>query len=213
MIVYARAASESNAWELVALDLTRDEERTVGTPWHADEAPQLSMSGDLVVYDRGNRMKAIDWRTGAPVALPQQEIGLTILQSYGRGGYLTAPERGVPIRIWHLRGLPDGNLVGTFPDDGDGRVRMSPDGRFLMTGGNGSVTVYDVASEKATPSQLTGSVCDYGWTPDGHVVGAQGSHVAVCDPGDGSCSDVGELGKERLSLAVGAFDTDPLTGG
>ena len=212
VIVYARPSSERNAWELVALDLASDQERTVGTPWLDNEAPELSMSGDLVVYTRGDRMKAIDWRTGTAVALPQQEIGLTIMQSYGRGGYLTAPG-GVPIRIWHLRGLPDGNLLGTFPERGAGRVRMSPDGRYLMTGGNGSVTVYDVASGKATPLQLTGSVRDYGWTPDGHVVGPQGSHVAVCDPGDGTCSDVGELGSEGLSLARGTFAFDPTTGG
>ena len=212
VIVYARAASDPHTWELVARDLANDQERTVGTPWHANDAPELSMSGDLVVYVRGNRMQAIDWRTGYPVALPQQEIGMTIMQSYGRGGYLTAPEQGKPTRIWHLRGLPDGNVLGTFPDGGDGLVRMSPDGRFLMTGGHGSVTVYDVASQKATPLELTGSVSDYGWTPDGHVVGAQGSHVAVCDPGDGSCSDVGNVGSERLSLAVGAFDSDPMAG-
>ena len=216
--VYARATSEPDTWELVALDLASGEERTVGTPWQANQAPQLSMSGDLVVYVADQHMVTIDWRTGEPgrlTGLP--EIGMTTMQSFGHGGYLTAPEPDPdhpgPTSIWHLRGLPEGNLLGTFPDHGDGRVQMSPDGRFVMTGGNGSVTVYDVDSEKATPLKLTGSVNDFGWTPDGQVVGAQGSHVVVCEPSDGSCSDVGDLGGERLSLAHGAFDTDPMAGG
>ncbi|WP_180933880.1 hypothetical protein [Nocardioides ungokensis] len=90
---------------------------------------------------------------------------------------------------------------------------MSPDGRFVMTGGNGSVTVYATGSEKATPLELAGSVSDYGWTPDGHVVGAKASHVEVCDPTDGSCENVGELDGDRLEVARGAFDTDPMAGG
>lgn len=216
VIVYARAASEPGTWELVALDLVSGKERTVGTPWQANDAPQLSRSGDLVVYVRGNRMATINWRTGASGRLTDApEIGMTTIESFGHGGYLTAPEPNPdhpgPTRIWHLRGLPDGNLLGTFPDRGDGRVSMSPDGGFVMTGGNGSVTVYDVDTEKATPLELTGSVSDYGWTPDGHVVGAQGSQVRSCDPADGSCSDVGGLEGEHLGLAHGAVGTDPMS--
>ena len=172
------------------------------------------MSGDLVVYVRDQHMVTTDWRTGEPgrlTGLP--EVGMTTMQSFGHGGYLTAPEQAQPTSTWHLRGLPGGNLLGTFPDHGDGQVQMSPDGRFVMTGGHGSVTVYAVDSGKATALELTGSVRDFGWTPDGHVLGPRGPHVAVCDPSDGSCSDVGDLGGERLSVGHGASDTDPMAGG
>jgi len=214
VIVYPRAASEPDTWELVTLDLVGGTERTIGTPWHANSAPEVSLSGDLVVYVRDQHMVTIDWRTGEPGRLTDlPEVGMTTMQSFGHGGYLTAPSRATPTSVWHLRALPEGKLLGAFPDRGDGEVQMSPDGRFVMTGGNGSVTVYDVATEKATPLELTGSVHDYGWTPDGHVVGARGSHVAVCDPADGSCTEVGELGSGRLSLGHGASDTDPMAGG
>ena len=214
VIVFTRAASEPDTWELVTRDLATGEERAVGTPWGAKDPSPVGRSGDLVVYVRDQHMVTINWRTGEPGRLTHvPEIGMTTMQSFGHGGYLTAPSRATPTSVWHLRTLPEGKLLGTFPDRGDGEVQMSPDGRFVMTGGNGSVTVYDVATEKATPLELTGSVHDYGWTPDGHVVGARGSHVAVCDPADGSCTEVGELGSERLSLGHGASDTDPMAGG
>jgi hypothetical protein len=213
VVVYARKAQDPGTWELVALDLDSGEERTVATPWRAKRSPDLSMSGDRVVYVRRNRMVTVDWRTGEQgrmSALP--EIGMTLVQSFGRGGYLTTPQPlGRPTRTWHLRSLGDGTLRGTFPDGGAGVVQMSPDGRYVMTGDGTSVTVYDVATQQPTPLGLPGQPRDYGWTPDGHVVGPEdgdpANGVTVCDPRSGACDHVGGPVEGRLAVVSGPFDT------
>lgn len=211
-VIYADLVDEPDQYQLTVLDLRSGDTETLGEPFRAQSAPPIDRSGQYLVTHRGNRMVMVDLETGEMDGLPQEEIGFTTFSSFGPAGYITAPEpEQTPITIteWHVRSMPDGDLVGSYPDAGGQYATVSPDGRYLLTSSDTTAFVYDVATGERLPLELTPpDGYRTGWTPDGHVltVGDQGT-VEVCEPVTGACTDSGESAGESVRLAGGSFNS------
>jgi len=209
-VVYQEEVEGQNQFQLQLLDLATGDTRPLGEPFQSADRGGLGRSGQYVVFGRGGRMVAMDMETGEVARMPQQEIGFAVDWSFGPAGYITAPEpEREPIHIteWHIRSMPDGDLVGSYPDAGGQFATVSPDGRYLLTSSDTSAVVYDVATGEQLPLTLSNEQ-RAGWTPDGHVltVGAQGT-VEVCAPTTGACTDTGEDAGESPRLAGGSFNS------
>lgn len=211
-VVYADPVAEPDRYQLTVLDLSSGDTRLLGDPFQAQSAPPLDRSGQYVISHQGDRMVMVDLETEEVGRLPQAEIGFTTYTSFGPAGYITAPEpEQTPITVteWHVRSMPDGDLVGSYPDAGGQFATVSPDGRYLLTSSDTVALVYDVATGDRLPLEL--EITDEqrtGWTPDGHVltVGAEGT-VEVCDPVAGTCTDTGEPAGDSIRLAGGSFNS------
>lgn len=217
-IALVRPAGD-DVWELVLRDLRSGEERTLGEPWRMRQGPpEVAMAGRYVVVLHGVRMMMIDRETGETLRLPRPGIGMTTFDSFGPTGYLTArPRPDLVVRTWQLRSLPDGALVGTFPDGGGAVARISPDGRYLATGDERhGTTIYDVRTGDRVPLGLPVGPRDIGWSPDGHVLTVLqetgGRVMESCSP-DGSCEDLGSPeGDVSLVAGSGNSGTPPPRG-
>ncbi|WP_243057011.1 hypothetical protein [Nocardioides sp. SR21] len=211
-VVYAEKVEDQDYVQLQVLDLATRETRALGAPYESQELPMLGRSDRYVILNQGELMVAMDLDTGDVTRMPQEEIGFSVDWGFGPAGYITSPDaEKVPIRItqWHVRSMPDGDLVGSYPDAGGQFATVSPDGRYLLTTGETSAYVYDVVSGERLPLELTLSAeRQTGWSPDGHVltVGDQGT-VEVCEPSTGDCSDTGQSAGQNLSMAGGSFNS------
>ena len=130
----------------------------------------LALSGPYVVFQRGQRMVMMDRDTGRVQRLPQEELGphhVPVVRSRG----LPHRARRAPVHVteWHVRSLPDGDLVGTYPDGGDQVASISPDGRYLLTSGDAGSDF--MTSPPARPRRSGfPERADGRLEPDGHVV-------------------------------------------
>ncbi|WP_395657520.1 WD40 repeat domain-containing protein [Nocardioides sp.] len=210
-IVFARSTGD-HTWQLVTWDLATDEQRPLGEPFESGRSTSvaLGMSDPYVVFLRGQRMLTMDRHTGETGSLPQQDIGLTLDQSFGPAGYLTSSEASPEhVTEWLVRSLPDGRLVGSFPDDGAQAASVSPDGRYLETGSEDVVRVYDVATGARLPLELPAHPTEVGWTPDGDLVApsADRDTVLVCSPTTGACDDTGTPVGDRVTVVRGSVNS------
>ena len=141
----------------------------------------------------------------APAAIFILLPGLALAEVCDRGA-LNLADHVATLDQW-LRSLPDGDLVGTYPDGGDQVASISPDGRYLLTSGDAGSELYDVASGEALPLGFPERRTS-GWSPDGHVVTTSpGGTVLVCAPTTGACTDTGEPAGDDLTVARGSYNS------
>lgn len=211
-LVYAEEVEDQGYVQLQILDLATDETRPLGAPYQSEDTPMLGRSDRYLTLNQGQLVVAMNMDTGEVTRMPQQEQGFSVPWGFGPAGYITAPDpEGEPVDVteWHVRSMPEGDLVGSYPDAGGRYATVSPDGRYLLTSNDDVALVYDVATGDRLPLEL--EISDErrtGWTPDGHVltVGAEGT-VEVCDPVAGTCSDTGEPAGDTIRLAGGSFNS------
>ncbi len=220
-VAYVRPVGDGyERWELVVLDVSTG--KTVATVPYDDKvttgsgvAPEVELHGDTALFLIGGQMKVVDWRTGKRVPAPSKGVGIRYQSAYGAGSYVVAdtpPDQ--PVDHWQVRSWTDGSVVGEFP--GGQTAELSPDGRYLKVSRSAGFTVYDVASARQTVFGDDYSWSDYGWSPDGHLVGRapNGSEAALlqsCDPVEGTCVDVGKAHSPQVLFVRGALNLEPTT--
>lgn len=194
-LAYVRALPGSRA-QAVVLDLASGEETTVGKPFRnraGDEA--TGITGDLMSYYRGGNGMVVDWHTGERSQLGQygfwQAAGVSI--DYDAHG------------TWTLNASNGDTLLTVSVDPASTYGTVSPDGRyFAVSDTEPGITVYDIAA--GTKTTIGGRVAsNYGWTPDGHLVGRSpsSSELESCDPVDGECEGTGATPAGELTLVAG----------
>lgn len=211
-LVYAEEVEDQGYVQLQLLDLATDETRPLGDPFQSEETPLLGRSDRYVIVTQDQLEVAVDMDTGQVSRMPRRELGFSVPWGYGPAGYITAPDpESEPVEItqWHVRSMPDGDLVGSYPDAGGQYATVSPDGRYLLTSSDTTALVYDVASGERLPLELT--LTEFqptGWTPDGHVLttGEDGT-VVSCGPATGQCTDTGVPAGDDLRLERGSFNS------
>ena len=94
-------------------------------------------------------------------------------------------------------------------DPASAHVSLSVDGRYLAASTGDGFDVYDVAAGTSAHFADDRDVEDYGWTPDGHLVGKryqrQASEVEVCDPVTARCTGSGDSYAGPLTLVLGQY--------
>jgi hypothetical protein len=214
-IAYPRETDDPSRSELVVLDLRSDDETVAGKEFAtAAFAPGLGihLSGDLVTYLQGRTTAQttvrINWHTDERVPFDYQ--GFVSQDGFGSSAYLSYDTSSSTWQVWPSTGstrllrVPLGSS-----DDYGNAASLSPDGRYLAvsTGENG-IRVYSVETGDSVELGGDRDIGDYGWTPDGHLVGKQypnqESEVERCDPATGACIGTGEVLAPRLTLVNGA---------
>ena len=120
---------------------------------------------------------------------------LSIGSSTGHDAYATTSQDD---SRWEIRSRTDGSVLLQVPIQGAGDyalASLSVDGHWLATQTASGFRVYGVATGHSVTFGDDRDVSDYGWTPDGHLVGkrypSQSSEVEVCDPATGDCVGTG----------------------
>ena len=209
-IAYVRAVGR-NMLEPVVVDLENGAEQAVGAPYRAKSGGTSAvrgLSGDIMPYTRNGRPTQVNWRTGEPVSVPPGM--LSIGSSTGHDAYAVTSQDD---SRWEIRSRTDGSVLLQVPIQGAGDyalASLSVDGHWFATQTAGGFRVYDVATGHSVTFGDDRDVSDYGWTPDGHLVGkrypSQSSEVEVCDPATGDCVGTGVTSSHVLTLVDGAMN-------
>lgn len=203
-VAYADAVT-SDTWKLVVVDIGTGEEMYVGAPGQRQSqvATVTNLAGDVVTYIGPDGLTSVDWRTGADVPLPRR--GFYSMYTAGGQRYVTGDEDG-----WLVRDRDDESVLLDVPYGQDGRYdesSLSPDGAWLSVSTRQGMRVYEVATGDHVDLIDDRDVNDYGWTPDGHLVGKRypsaASEVEVCDPATGTCTGLGQTVSGQLTLVLG----------
>lgn len=195
-IAYVRALDGDRAQPVVR-DLATGDETTVGKPFRATRWAGVDwISGDLMGYYRNGEGRVVDWRTATPSHLTQPGW------KNGSGVSIDIPSDG----IWTLRSFAGDVLLTVPADPASTYGTLSPDGRFFaVSGTEPRISVYELATgEEAVIEGRSAS--DYGWSPDGHLVGRSplsSSQLEICDPTTGECKDAGATATGELTLVTG----------
>jgi hypothetical protein len=180
---YVRDLGDHRA-QAEVVDLVTGAETTVGRPFTTRESDRATwLAGDLMGYVRQGEARVVDWRTGEPSRLAQH-------------GRWQAAGVSIDHRIdgtWILRTLSGDSLLRVATDPATSYGTLSPNGRyFAVSDTDPGVTVYDLSDGSMV--SIAGRAADYGWTPDGHLVGRSTSssgEIDTCDPGTGRCDRTG----------------------
>jgi hypothetical protein len=200
-LAYVRALDGDRA-QAVVRDLATGEETPVGTPFATQEHDGISwLSGDLLHYFRNGQGHVVNWRTGKPSRSAQRGWwqGSNVSIDYDQDG------------TWTLTTF-DGDPLLTVASGRPSYGSLSPDGRFFAVSDDEQGTiVHELAS--GTSVELEGrGVANYGWSPDGHLIGRQSvanGEIEVCDPASGDCEVTGIVATGQLTLVAGTPGTAP----
>ncbi len=202
-LAYVRAVGADRA-QLVVHDLGTGEETAVTPAYRTTQPDPVSwLSGDLVASFRNGHGVILDWRTGEKSPTP-------------RTGWWQSADVSVDYDTdgtWTLRTF-DGDqlLTVTSPDPASTYGTLSPDGRyFAVSDAEPRFAVYDLASGRSTVFDDR-ALPDYGWTPDGHLIGSStttGGEVEVCDPATRSCEGTGTTAGGQLTVVAGEPGATP----
>jgi hypothetical protein len=215
-IAYDRPTDDQLQRQLVVADLATGDVSWVGDPRPVENALSLTrlvLSGDDLYYTGSDIRGAIDWRTGERHAWPPGAVTTTGIA----GGAYVGTDLATGWTVWSTDG---DKLLDVRPYEGGSDSQspsLSPDGRwFAIPTGDSGIRVYSVATGDSVRLGGDRDVSDYGWTPDGHLLGKQYPHqdseVELCDPETGSCEGTGVTLAHELTLVRGA-DGLPVTGG
>lgn len=206
-LAYLRKTTAPKRAQLVVVDLASGTAREVGDTIKSDDTDNpVSFVGDSVVVRERNGLSLIDRRTGSRA--DGDWMGLVTVNGYAASSYVTSD---LDQRRWQVHRL-DGAVLLTVQAPGhlDGEnATLSPDGRYLAVPlGDSGVRVYTVRTGESVVLHGDRDVSDYGWTPDGHLVGKiypqAESEVEICDPSTGTCAGTGIEVKDKLVLDRGA---------
>jgi len=190
--------------QLTVRDLSTGDEATMGAPFRIGRTRHgrvYSLWGDQVDYMRGDREVLANWRTGERLRYPQYGF------VYPFGGLGHGATFGVDedTREWVVRSRTDDAVLLEVPIDDmtTGAATLSPDGRYFATSTDRGFDVYVVATGDRV-SVVDRTIPNYGWTPDGHLVGKDRvdneNLVEVCDPVTGECERTGAVVDAPLAL-------------
>ncbi|GAA1162010.1 hypothetical protein [Nocardioides aquiterrae] len=207
-LAYVRAVDDA-ASQLVVRDLGTGAETTVGDPFPEDpagasEAQQL-WDTQVFWFRRGDG-RFVDWQTGERVPYPDGPVNSQ--NGFGHGvtiGYDPTQQ------LWVVTSRSEDSRVLELPvsDPASAHVSLSVDGRYLAASTDDGFDVHDVAAGTSVHFGDDRDVEDYGWTPDGHLVGkryrSQAAEVEVCDPRTGTCDGTGDSYDEPLTLVSGPY--------
>jgi hypothetical protein len=204
-VAYVRAL-DARLNQAVVLDLTTGEETAVGAAFPDRKGVGSyaeSLSGDELLYSRLGGYGLVNWRTGD--RLPAPPGPWITPRSVGHGATI-GYDNGTHAMV--VTSLSDGSTLLEVPvtEPAATAASLSVDGRYLATSSVDGLDVYDVASGKSVHLGDDRTVADYGWTPDGHLVGGRAAEqeVEVCDPEDGTCTGIGHTYGDELTLVQGA---------
>jgi hypothetical protein len=201
-LAYVRALGGGQA-QAVVRDLATGEETTVGRPFQTQEADGAGwVSGDLMLYFRDGDGRLVNWRTGRPAVFPGPGWW------YGSGVVIDYDQDGT----WTLTSFDGESLLTAPSDPAGGYGTLSPGGRyFAVSDIDAGIVVHELAT--GTSAVVEGRAApNYGWTPDGHLVGKlanSSGEVEVCDPGTGECEGTGIEAAGRLTLVTAIPGTAP----
>lgn len=206
---FVRRTDAADTFELVMVDVRDGSEDIVGEPFVDPESSgyyPLHLSPDLVTAPNGGEL---EWRTGDPVETPDYR-GTVMHWNVGRDAVLATGEGTRDVRVLDRA---DGHELLTVTTDPvtnpAGYVSLSPDGRWVGEPIVGGFVIHEVASGETRTFDGDWAFLEFGWTPDGHVVGTTGNNaITVCDPETGRCEGTGvELSSPQSSWDVprGAF--------
>ncbi|WP_028645479.1 WD40 repeat domain-containing protein [Nocardioides sp. URHA0020] len=212
-IAYTRQSAGSKASELVVINLLTGREQVVSTPAaQRDEyrIGQAALDGDVVIYTGTEDERVqVDWRTGRQLPLNDSH-GMII----ARGGYQQG--RGLASYMgegrWEVWSAVDDELLLSVTVRSaayDVGASLSPNGKYLaVPNGRKGIRVYRVDTGDFVLLGGDRDVSEYGWTPDGHLVGKkylqQRSEVETCDPDTGKCTGTGIEVTPQVRLVQGA---------
>jgi hypothetical protein len=155
--------------------------------WGGWRAPPVALSGDRIYVVMDDATYAVDWSSGDATSIDRLPGASYPDISGGHAATSTKTETTV-------FDVATGEDLLTIPHTGYGYVTFSPDGRYLMSVVDATVSgpepfdVYDVSTgDHATIDQAS---WDFGWTPDGHLLKVQGDQVTTCEPISGDCDTV-----------------------
>jgi hypothetical protein len=225
----ARPASETTAWQLVAVDLRTGKEVAVkqitgAFTWGGWAAPPVATDGERMwaLLDAG--WVEFDWSTGTTHLV----AGTRNDPVYAGGGHYVVQTdaqtaNGGDASTWEIRSFYDPQM--SFPVDLRGRVAwLSPDGQVVRVdkamasfGQDGKVLDYpgpsqfiDLATGKSI--SIPGKRF-YGWTPDGDAfsVDPQQNEITVCNTRTGACEaihrDIRDGNPGRLKLGGALYES------
>lgn len=196
--------------QLVLLDLRDNTERVLGTQTvrrrHGDDAAayyQIVLSPDLVSYPRlqgadGTYWDAeMRWRTGERLQSPDYGLNFRFW-NVGRSAVVIWNDANRSVEVFDRA---DGRRLLTVPDEPDAGYlpypSLSVDGRWLGQPTAHGFVLHEVATGATRTFGADWEFAQYGWTPDGHVIGLHpdpsngASTVEICDPADGRCTSTG----------------------
>ena len=207
---YALAEADGDGFVAVVRDAdTGDEVERLPLPdeprsyW---EVPPLGLSGDTLYVGYRKTTAAVDLETGEshlvdglPGGIPDVSGGRAVVAS-GDNTLVVDVATGDTVAE-----IP----VAGDPMDGEGGVRLSPDGRFALVW-----TVDPETYETVDPLQVfdlsTGDEQDFsgdpwawGWSPDGDLFKVGDGTITTCDAASGACKDTavpGGVGTGNLRL-------------
>ncbi|MFC6341266.1 hypothetical protein ACFP8W_04705, partial [Nocardioides hankookensis] len=196
-LAYVRMTADTTG-QLTVRDLTTGDETAVGEPFDAGDhfGTVYSLWDDQVYYIGGQEGRMVDWRTGTTLTYPEIDGFVFVRGGLGHGvTFGTDADQ----QNWVVGSRADDSTLLTVPihDTFYGQASLSPDGRYLAAASEGDdgFDVYAVASGESVHLGGDRDVGDYGWTPDGHLVGkeypTQRSEVEVCAPTTGTCRGTG----------------------
>lgn len=196
--------------ELVLLDVRDSSERVLGRQTvyrrHGDDAAayyQPVLSPDLVSYPRlrgsdGTYWDAqMRWRTGEQVQSPDYGLNFRFW-NVGRSAVVIWNDARHSVEVFDRS---DGHRLLSVPDEPDAGYlpypSLSVDGRWLGQPTAHGFVLHEVATGATRTFGEDWEFSQYGWTPDGDVIGLHpdpttgASTVEVCDPGSGRCASTG----------------------
>ena len=203
---YVRAL-DSRTNQLVVLDLTTGEETAVGAAFPDREGvgsyAELLWDDELG-YARPGGGGLVNWRTGDRLPTPPGPWNTP--EGIGHGATVGYDDDA---HMLVVTSRTDGSTLLEVPvtEPASAAVSLSVDGRYLATStADDGLDVYDVASGTSVHLGDDRSVGDYGWTPDGHLVGGRSGEqeVEVCDPATGACTGIGYAYGDALTVVSGA---------
>lgn len=195
-VAYVRDVGDGRG-QLTVRDLSTGDETAVGAAFPVDGGGLVqSLWDDQVYYVHGLSARLVDWRSGRRLPLPSAEGFVFQLSGYGHG-VLFGIDRGG--EEWTVTSRIDGRRLLAVPASS---ATVSPDGRYVAASAEGGgIDVYAVATGDRVHLGGPRIALDYGWSPDGHLVGRSTSRadaeVEVCDPVEGSCTATGSTAGER----------------
>lgn len=189
-------------WNVVLLDV-RTAQEVVSIPvegdftWGGWNAPPVALDGDHVYVALDEATLDVHWRTGevgtashlSPAFLPDVDAGHSVLID-DQANTSTVID------------VATGRTLMQRSQD-EGQLSLSPDGRFALllsmatcdddntcTMDDPQTEVFDVATgARLTTVHL--ATRDFGWTPDGRLLRADGRGVELCSPQTGACEATG----------------------